>query len=123
MFVSDLLFPPRHHTSLCLLSHILPAFHRRVHVVGMPPSHQSPGFQCTVCDGGLLHFWSHDLSVLVPEPAGPGPVPPTQSVGQVRLYMHTVHETMKCFSSNYFNDVSAPGQIHYKVRRQVTNAT
>lgn len=79
------LFPPRHHTTLCLLSPLLPAFHQRVHVVGMPPSYQSPWFQCTVCNGGLLHFWSPGVFVLVPEPAGPGPVPPTQHVGQVRL--------------------------------------
>ena len=47
-----------------------------------------------MCDGGLLHRWSHGLSVLVPEFAGPGPVPPTQSVGQVSLELTALCETM-----------------------------
>lgn len=98
-----LLHLPRHHTALSLFSHLLPAFHRRVHVVGLPPSHQSPWFQCTVRDGGLLHFWSHGLPVPVPESAGPGPVSPPHSVGQVRR----LYETTERLIPNDYTDVSA----------------
>lgn len=56
-----------------------------VHVVGLPPSHQPPGIQRTVCDAEFLHVGPHGLLVPVPERAGPGAVPAPLSVGQVRL--------------------------------------
>lgn len=52
-----------------------------VHVVGLPPSHQPSGIQRYVCDVELLHVWAHGLFVLVPECAGPGPVPAPLSLG------------------------------------------
>lgn len=79
---------PRHHVTLGLLCNLLPAFHRRVHVVGLPLSHQPPRLQRAVCDGGLFHGGPPGVSLPVPVPHCPGHLPPCQPVGQVSAPLH-----------------------------------
>lgn len=71
----------RYHHAFSLYSHLFLAVYMSVHVVGLPPSHQPSGIQRYVCDVELLHVWAHGLFVLVPECAGPGPVPAPLSLG------------------------------------------
>lgn len=74
---------PRYYPAFGLHSHLLSAVSMLVHVVGLPPSHQPPGIQRPLRDAELLRVRPHALLVLVPEHAGPGPLPAALAVGQV----------------------------------------
>lgn len=75
----------RYYAAFGLLSHLLPPLHRCVHMVGLPSSHQPPGLQRPVCDGGLLHGRSHGVSLCVPVLPVAGRLPPRQPMGPVRV--------------------------------------
>lgn len=71
----------RHHLAIGLLCGLLPVVHWRVHVVGMPLSHQPTRFQRALCDGGFLHSRSPGVPLSLPESLCSGSLPPGKLVG------------------------------------------
>lgn len=81
--------PLRYHVTLGFLLRLFPALHHRVYLVGLPSSHQPPGLQRTVRDGGIVHSGTLGVSVFVPEYGGTELSQSEQSVGQV--HFNTTH--------------------------------
>lgn len=106
----------RYHIALGVLLRLLPALHHRVYLVGLPPSHQPPGLQRAVCDGGLVHSGALGVLVLVPEYGGAELPHPEQPVGQVRF--STTHSSNHITAAllNEYNTLTlfSPPNVHMK---------
>lgn len=102
----------RYHVALGFLLHLLPALHLFVYLVGLPSSHQPPGLQRTVCDGGLVHSGAFGVFVLVPEYGGAELPHPEQSVGQV--YFNTTHSSNHITAALLYDHNTTAPNTHMK---------